>query len=177
MNLNPGFVCRICLVGIGILLSSCSDNELVEQRVAELNARIDKLALSDEERSIKAKSLSEIELQVKNLEEDRSYQIKNFLRRESLAAKRIASLEAEMSDKLAKIKTLEAAAESYDASTSGQRVTNEERIAALMKKLEASVDLTPKPGQEKVIVLERLLQQIDALKAENATLREALAKK
>ena len=174
MNRN----CQLgCVLVVGFFLSACSDQEFFKEQAAELNARIDALEAGKKESSAKEATLLDLERKVTELEEDQKYKIKNFVRREDFALKRIASIEADMSEKLAQIKILEERVKKYEKSTEERRAEIDARLSKLVKDLEAEIDLSPAAGEKKVVLLERLLKVIQSLKEENDTLRAAIGKK
>ncbi|MDF1815106.1 MAG: hypothetical protein P1V20_23080 [Verrucomicrobiales bacterium] len=145
-------------------LTSCS-----QAKVDEMNQRIDQLEITSDEIMIRAASMNELELVVSAMEERQAERLKEVKEREANAKARVEEIQAELWTMEKKIKELE-------DDTSRQRLNTQDRLAKLMEDLDKTVDLKPKPGEEKVVLIERLVKMISILREENERLRGHLEK-
>lgn len=155
---------------------SCTDeSEVGESRIAELNERIGKLGLAEEEIEQRAATVDDVEAQLALLEEAKAYRLRRLTQQEEFAKRRIVTIEAEMAEMQQRIANMEEKLEEY----SGEDGAAQERIEELMRKLDAVAGLgvDAADGAEKVALIERLLRVIDDLEKENEELRAALREK
>jgi hypothetical protein len=165
----------LTLIGASFF-GACVDPKLAEEQVARLNERIDKLEVVEEEIVVKANSMNELELVATAMEKRQTFRLQNIAEREKLAQKKVMQLEAELLEKQQKLKLIEEKAQNYPKTLAEQEKALDARIEKLLKELEQVISLKPRPGEEKVVLLERMVETIKALSAENETLRQQLKK-
>ena len=154
----------ISLLGF-VFLTSCSKG-----KVDEMNKRIDQLEITSDEIVIRAASMNELELVVSAMEKRQAERLENVKKREEIAKKRVAEIEGELYTMEQKIKDLEDTA-------NRKKLSAQERLTKLMEDLDKTIDLKPKPGEEKVVLIERLVKMIGVLREDNARLRKHLEPK
>ncbi len=162
------------LVGF-LFLAACSNPKLVEEQVAFLNSRIDELEVTEEDILERATSMNELELVVTAMEKRQASRLENIAARVGRAQKRILQLESELFEKEEKMRLMEKKAENYPKTLEAKEKALDARLQKLLAELE-HISLKPRPGEEKVVLIERLLEEVKALRTENETLRKQLKK-
>lgn len=148
-------------------LPSCNDQSLLEERVEALNQRIDQLEISSEEILVRANSMSELELVVAAMEERQEARMRDVVRREQIAKKRVAEIDAEINQKEEQVRALELALKSYEEDNTSKLEEKTDRLKALTNEIRGIVDL-----DSNATLLRQFISTIEVLREENALLRE-----
>lgn len=152
-------------------LSACNDQQLLEERVEALNLRIDQLEISSEEILVRANSMSELELVVAAMEERQEARMRDVVRREGLAKKRVAEIDAEINQKEEQVRALELALKSYEEDNTSKLEEKTDRLKALTNEIRGIVDL-----DSNATLLKQFISTIEVLREENELLREQVKK-